>query len=992
MLAITKCGLNLLLLGMLYVAFPVLAIYESEAGSYDWHHKWVGHPREAFKIDENHIAVYSEQNIIAALNTENGGIEWRQVLENELDHFVASEAGIFTVSSNPERAQFWNKTTGQLIWEYSLPNEEFFGNTKPIIWNDGQVAAFVDRTKLIKLSNKGEQVWSWTRKRNEEHIWERLMLIQRDGLIYLIVEPDDKEASPYFVIHTIDSQTGETKSTVQVPCSTDYEDISYIGNYLFWTENDLLRWTAIDKVDIKYTSIKSLVSLLPTADKFISTKISLLGNTEDPELKSFVLTTEYELEEQGIMGASVLVYINDETLTLGEYFGEQESFGAFDTLKDLVVYPIRTTSNEIDIRFSSENIQAIKIQDNVNLSGQVNYVKLIDVNPLRIFMVTEGSSVFFYNESSLVWSREEALSAITASEFLDLPEQKMWTQMTDELDESIAEQAAESPLSRYVRRLTTHALELRKLPNWIISHFVGMTGSILKDKNTKVSNLEAQSCWLNKTEPSEMLYRDNFGLRKLLISVTKSGKVIAQDTTRNGKIVWSRYMENYSFNDLHVVRTASVKLPPVIVAIGSAYDPLGGQATGFVRLNALTGEDFVSTIPEASEFFEPMIITNVGVDKVMRLPIEDPEERTHLLTIYEAGSGRVYIYPDTRASRQHFAADFLPNFYFSYQDRQGNMQGFRVVEGYRGSLRAEPLWNFYLPEDETSIGLSHPQPYEKVASLGRALGNRNILYKYLNPHMFAMITKNTEKESIKLRLMDSVKGSVLYEAVHDNVDTTYNEVHIVQSENWFVYHFWSNDVKGRGYRTVVLELYEGANENERIESANFSSFDNVRPHVLSSSFAFPYPVTTMGVTATRNGISTKNVLFGLPTHQMMAVNKRLFDPRRRLTEKPSKEDQEEQLFPYGPIPDDKRLFLTYSLDVARIRTIITSPSLLESTSLVFAYGLDTFFTRSSPSRQFDVLSEDFSKIQLLLTITGLIVGIWVTGPMVRRKRVNALWK
>jgi hypothetical protein len=174
-------------------------------------------------------------------------------------------------------------------------------------------------------------------------------------------------------------------------------------------------------------------------------------------------------------------------------------------------------------------------------------------------------------------------------------------------------------------------------------------------------------------------------------------------------------------------------------------------------------------------------------------------------------------------------------------------------------------------------------------------------------------------------------------------------------------------------------------------SDTFSSFDNIQPHVLSSAFAFPYPVTSMGVTNTRNGISSKNIIFGLPTHQIMAINKRLFDPRRP-TDKPSKDDQEEQLFPYGPIPDDKRLFLTYGLDVAHITSIITNPSLLESTSLVFAYGLDTFFTRSSPSRQFDVLSEDFSKIQLLLTISGLAVCIWITGPMVRKKRVNTLWK
>lgn len=36
MFAITKSGLNLLLLGLLQVIVPVTAIYESQAGTFDW--------------------------------------------------------------------------------------------------------------------------------------------------------------------------------------------------------------------------------------------------------------------------------------------------------------------------------------------------------------------------------------------------------------------------------------------------------------------------------------------------------------------------------------------------------------------------------------------------------------------------------------------------------------------------------------------------------------------------------------------------------------------------------------------------------------------------------------------------------------------------------------------------------------------------------------------------------------------------------------------
>ena len=74
-----------------------------------------------------------------------------------------------------------------------------------------------------------------------------------------------------------------------------------------------------------------------------------------------------------------------------------------------------------------------------------------------------------------------------------------------------------------------------------------------------------------------------------------------------------------------------------------------------------------------------------------------------------------------------------------------------------------------------------------------------------------------------------------------------------------------------------------------------------------------------------------------------------------------------------------------------MKRIVTAPALLESTSLVFTYGLDLFLTRVSPSGTFDVLSENFNKVQLVLTIAALVVAIVVTKPMVQRKRLREKW-
>lgn len=83
--------------------------------------------------------------------------------------------------------------------------------------------------------------------------------------------------------------------------------------------------------------------------------------------------------------------------------------------------------------------------------------------------------------------------------------------------------------------------------------------------------------------------------------------------------------------------------------------------------------------------------------------------------------------------------------------------------------------------------------------------------------------------------------------------------------------------------------------------------------------------------------------------------------------------------------------LLFHLQVANVRQIVTMPSRLESTSLVLALGLDLFLTRVAPSGTFDVLSENFNKAQLVLTIGGLVVAVLVVRPIVARKKLKERW-
>jgi hypothetical protein len=144
--------------------------------------------------------------------------------------------------------------------------------------------------------------------------------------------------------------------------------------------------------------------------------------------------------------------------------------------------------------------------------------------------------------------------------------------------------------------------------------------------------------------------------------------------------------------------------------------------------------------------------------------------------------------------------------------------------------------------------------------------------------------------------------------------------------------------------------------------------------------------------------------------QILTLSRRMLDPRRPKR-KVTAEEAEEGLVPYDAIlPDDGPRVLSHRYNVRplasppptsqpsdqyeqvlRINKIESSPAKLESTAVVCAFGLDIFCSRVAPSGTFDVLSEEFNKAQLVLTVLGLLGGILVARPIVRRKALRERW-
>jgi hypothetical protein len=198
---------------------------------------------------------------------------------------------------------------------------------------------------------------------------------------------------------------------------------------------------------------------------------------------------------------------------------------------------------------------------------------------------------------------------------------------------------------------------------------------------------------------------------------------------------------------------------------------------------------------------------------------------------------------------------------------------------------AHRTWGLHLPPGATVKEVVKPH-VGPVASLGKVLGNRTTLYKYLNPRMFVVLTKGTDAVDAPgcgVYVVDGAKGSVLYSAVVPGASTTDCDVHATLTENWLVYHYYDGDGtregETKGWRLVTVELYEGGLDEKTQRSVFFPfllwnstdvvgsssdmsafSVDSMQVEALEQSYIFAHGITAITTTSTKFGISSKDII------------------------------------------------------------------------------------------------------------------------------------
>ena len=549
-----------------------------------------------------------------------------------------------------------------------------------------------------------------------------------------------------------------------------------------------------------------------------------------------------------------------------------------------------------------------------------------------------------------VWIRTEGLTGVVAAAWADLAEE------AQDLAQDLAVEGHQNVFAAYEHRVRRHVRDLQHFPAWLQSIPTRVMASFL---GTQPESQE------------EGLHRDNFGFRKIVIAATEHGRLMALDADRQGYPIWS-------FQAMDIPKGQTWDVHQIEVHEGVAI--IKGAEGQFLRVDTLTG-NVLQRQPRTTESLETSIT------------VQDESGEKLIIPVLADGSPR-----DISGGNLHKGTTIVT------QGQDG------TVRGWTTSKNATPqmAWEFLPMSGEMVLSAKSRPTHDPVASLGKVLGDRNVMYKYLNPNLLLVTTIGVATSTMGVYLLDSISGGVLYTTTHFGVDTS-RPITSILSENWFAYSLFCDPVTlgeqnaksslplPKGHQLIVSELFESPFPNDRGSLGSAANFSALRPsasenggiaetpHVKSQAFVIPAPISHMSITATLQGITPRSLLCVLPSlHALIAIPRQVLDPRRPVGRDPTAAEMEEGLFKYNPVLEfDPKWFLNHKREVMGLEKVITSPTLLESTSLVFAFGdVDMFGTRVAPIGGFDMLGKGFNKLQLIGTVVALAIGTGVLGPMV----------
>ena len=1014
---------------LLACSTPVCALYEDQIGKLDWYQQHVGHVQHAhFHHSARNVTsllLASSHSILASIRLSTSHspaashsndfsplLQWRHVAE--LGEVVAAShlfpSSLISVSAPSSIVRAHSPSSGALQWEsgtwhHSRPtlSDELSVQKRggdfadllatvtatvlPVL--SGSDAAWVavqyGQSVRVLAAEDGSEVWRWAGnggdRSNQHHV---VGLTATEGGVHVVSVGDS--AQRRVSVTSLSAVNGAVRAATHVDvAAADWMEAQHvhISSHGFV----VVLHQSINTIDIvhvdssgEYRTTSTVVaSILPT-DHRTAASLALSNDIRFPSAH-FLLQSSSAQHMLAVVGGAVthVVSIPPQFRVIPSSTAVSSSVVWYAAVH--VNFPPNKPEIVCNVYRSDSDEPVFSAHRLWHNHGDVRrgWLQLasdqITKQPLhaRLLLVSDDHTLSYVRQgvanTEWQWDRDEALSSITAVAWSELP-----------VDSDIHVGAHSYP-GLWERA----GLQVRSVYRTVLS-------LIRTDWSAAFGGSKGLVAVREHTGP---LVTDEFGLRKLAIAATATGRLYAF-VSDSGALVWQNPIAT---RGARVWRLEMVSPTTLLVVTEDA-----GASVTVHELDALTGSTLSSRVVAAH--IETVVITPYKTSSLQ-----------HIVLLTDAD--RVYVHPHT-AEALSLLQPHLHTLFYHHVDLPLNAVTGYAVSSYDSlpdslsHLRASQVWQLSFPFDvERIASLANSHPFRTVQSSVRVVGGGDggLLYKYLNPNLLMLATERTDAAgrplvpsvkkstdpSVSVYLLDTVSGAVYDKWVHRGA---IGPVHCAQNENLLVYHYYNANMQH--YEVSVIELYEPRDADSLSllyavrsvgsHAAPLSSFTEPPPYAIQQSYLFRSAVKSLAVTHTLRGITSAELLAVLPTDQVLAIPKHLLDPRRPTGE-PSNLDRAEGLIPYmGELPIQAAGVANYNRSVAHCRQLSTSPALLESTSLVCAWGVDVWCSRVSPSGTFDLLNEDFNAPFLLLTVTAVIAAIVATRQMAKRKELHQAWK
>ncbi|KAL8786695.1 MAG: hypothetical protein Q9213_002630 [Squamulea squamosa] len=964
---------------LLFLLSPIDAIYADEAYQVDFHHVLLGTPRaKTTFLDRPSPAskasllyTLSERSVLGAINPKDGSVIWRQQLGNASGLLKAPCGGNTLISAVNGTVQAWDAAEGRLVWDWT--GSEHIKALEVVRSGDAGQGVYIvtqtsgNKANIRKLSEQsGTLLWEHEDGSGDTP-YE--LFISTEGVHYVSLHSALLQGLKIRVT-TLQPSSGVTSSSITLHADKDVSELHSIipigsrGTFqlLVWSDRSLrhLRINILGSNHIVNAKLigengkdidKIRIHAASKAEGMVDVLVHCQSGTSH-----WAEVYQLHLNSQALKDVYQLPSLDGSTAFSATVHGD-------------TTYFVRTTQRDVTL-FSSVSDQSLgqwllqpKPHDHMikspGITHAVSEVVSRGTSKYAVrsaVLLSSGDWKLVYNGEEL-WFRPESLAGVVAAAWAD-------TDGYEELADELAMESHSNVVAAYLHRLKRHAKDAKKFPGWVR----GLPDRIIDSL-------------LGREPRSHGAPRDGFGFHKVVIAATDSGRLFALEAGEKGKIIWSVQASEVEPGQHWAIDSIEVDHDNALVRI------VGGDS---LRVNLKQGIMFDNQFGSSARPLKSSIVL--------------PDTFGTAISVQVSLDGSLGLPKPSHLD---------PNMVVVTQDEKKVIRGWTLK-----NAKTQLAWKFVPRPNEKIVTLATRPLNDPVASIGKALGDRNVLYKFLSPNLLVIGTVTMDTSLASFYVLDSISGSIIHSQTHPNVDVNQPIVSVL-SENWFAYSIFSafpdnaadtgaeSHGFAQGHQLVVSELFESSLPNDRGALGSASNSSSLHPfavdgdgptnspYVVTQTYLIPAAISYMTVSSTLQGITPRSLLCVVPSlNSLIAIPRAFIDPRRPVGRDATAAEMEEGLFRHNAVLDfDPKWALNHQREVLGVNKVITTPSLLESTSLVFAFGsLDMFGTRIAPIGGFDMLGKGFNKIQLIGTVAALAVGTGLLAPMARKKQTDTRWK